>query len=428
MRTAWNIFLFLALPATVQLASGQWLEFPGPDAGTIASFTYSHGMLFAGNPGGVFRSPDLGISWSAVNEGLTDLAVWSLTAHRGFLFVGTNDSGVFRSSDDGLQWHPARSGLTDTHVRALATDGNALYVGTLGGVFRSLDDGASWVAMDAGMTTPYVRTLACARGGVLAGTLGGGVYVSDDSGRTWSERNLGLTNTSVMSIAISGSRIFAGTYGGLFMSTNDGARWMKLDPTGVNPIPRIGPGAEPTSAFLEPKTVYTLAVYGQRVFIAMMEKGVYTSTDGGATWESLNGGLVNRSFYSIYVTSSDLYVGGFGGGIGRLPLKELATKVDDAEEEEPEAVSLSQNFPNPFNPTTSIRYQIPPARPSEARVMISLEVFDLLGQRVATLVNEEQSSGSHTVTWDATGVVSGTYVYRLKVGSVTRSRAMVLLR
>jgi photosystem II stability/assembly factor-like uncharacterized protein len=428
MRPAWNILLLLALPATVQLASGQWHELPGPDGGTVASFTISRGELFAGNPGGVFRSSDLGTSWGEVNGGLTDLAVWSLTAHHGFLFVGTNDSGVFRSSEDGLRWQPASAGLTDTHVRALATDGSTLYVGTLSGVFRSLDDGVSWVAMDAGMTNPYVRTLACSRGAVFAGTLGGGVYVSNDSGRTWSERNLGLANTSVMSIVVSGSRIFAGTYGGLFMSTNEGARWMKLDPTGVNPIPRIGPGRESTSAVLEPKTVYTLAVYEQRVFIAMMEKGVYTSTDGGATWESLNGGLVNRSFYSIYVTQSDLYVGGFGGGVGRRSLKEIATEINDAEEWTPESSSLSQNFPNPFNPTTSIRYSIPPARPSEMRRMISLHVFTLLGQQLATLVNEEQSSGSYTVTWDATGVASGTYIYRLTVGSVTRSRAMVLLR
>ena len=92
----------------------------------------------------------------------------------------------------------------------------------------------------------------------------------------------------------------------------------------------------------------------------------------------------------------------------------------------PQGFALGQNYPNPFNPSTLIPYQIPTA----ARVR--LEVFNLLGQRVATLVDGEQSAGAHTAQWDATdatgrAVGAGVYIYRLSSGGATVSRRMVLI-
>jgi hypothetical protein len=83
---------------------------------------------------------------------------------------------------------------------------------------------------------------------------------------------------------------------------------------------------------------------------------------------------------------------------------------------------LMQNFPNPFNPQTTIRYHLP----RNARV--SLEVFNLLGERVALLVDEEQAPGSRTVQWDATGQSSGVYFYRLQAGGFVEIRRLVLVR
>ena len=87
---------------------------------------------------------------------------------------------------------------------------------------------------------------------------------------------------------------------------------------------------------------------------------------------------------------------------------------------------LGQNYPNPFNPSTLIPYQLPaPAR-------VRLEVFNILGQRVATLVDGQRPAGFHTATWDATdasgrGVASGVYLYRLLGGGERLTRSMVLL-
>ena len=88
--------------------------------------------------------------------------------------------------------------------------------------------------------------------------------------------------------------------------------------------------------------------------------------------------------------------------------------------------ALGQNYPNPFNPSTIIPYQLPTAG------HVRLEVFNVLGQRLATLVDAEQSAGMHTAQWDATdaagrAVGAGVYIYRLSNGGMTESRRMVLV-
>lgn len=88
----------------------------------------------------------------------------------------------------------------------------------------------------------------------------------------------------------------------------------------------------------------------------------------------------------------------------------------------PEKFELSQNYPNPFNPSTKIKYQIATSNP------VSLKIYDVLGNEVATLVNEIQSTGNYEVTFDASSLSSGTYFYRLQTGSLVESRKMILLK
>jgi hypothetical protein len=85
-------------------------------------------------------------------------------------------------------------------------------------------------------------------------------------------------------------------------------------------------------------------------------------------------------------------------------------------------VSLNQNFPNPFNPTTQITYQLP--READVR----LEVFDMAGRRVATLVNQSVSAGTHTVSFDGSNLSSGIYMYRLQAGSAVITRKLSLIK
>ena len=88
----------------------------------------------------------------------------------------------------------------------------------------------------------------------------------------------------------------------------------------------------------------------------------------------------------------------------------------------PAELVLAQNYPNPFNPSTVISY----ALPEQAHVRVT--VYDLTGRRISTLVNEEQSPGSFEVTWDASGLASGMYIYRLEAAGQTLTQRMTLIK
>ncbi len=88
----------------------------------------------------------------------------------------------------------------------------------------------------------------------------------------------------------------------------------------------------------------------------------------------------------------------------------------------PKAFGLEQNFPNPFNPTTNIIYDIP------TQSHVTLTVFDVLGHEVATIVNEVQAAGRYKAVFDASALASGVYLYRIQVGSFVDSRKMIVVK
>ncbi len=115
----------------------------------------------------------------------------------------------------------------------------------------------------------------------------------------------------------------------------------------------------------------------------------------------------------------------FDGSLGNPPVGVAEGK------ELPASFSLLQNYPNPFNPSTSISFDIPvgtygPASPAGRRT--SLQVYDLLGREVATLVNEPKEPGRYTVQFNGSGLASGVYYYRLQAGTFTATRKLLLLR
>jgi hypothetical protein len=83
---------------------------------------------------------------------------------------------------------------------------------------------------------------------------------------------------------------------------------------------------------------------------------------------------------------------------------------------------LMQNFPNPFNPSTSINFSLPKSTD------VSLKIFNVIGNEVETLVSKRMNAGAHTVQWDATVYSSGVYFYRLQAGEFTETRKLVLLK
>ena len=98
------------------------------------------------------------------------------------------------------------------------------------------------------------------------------------------------------------------------------------------------------------------------------------------------------------------------------------SNVVEAEVISVDKFELSQNFPNPFNPSTSIKFSLPAAS------NVKLSVFNLLGQEVKTLVNGFKTAGSHTITFDASELSSGIYIYKIEANNFTQSRKMTLIK
>jgi len=88
----------------------------------------------------------------------------------------------------------------------------------------------------------------------------------------------------------------------------------------------------------------------------------------------------------------------------------------------PDKFQLFPNYPNPFNPTTTIKYSIPHAS------LVNIQIYDILGRKVATLINEVKSAGTYTATFNAATMPSGVYFYRLQAGSFTETKKLLLLR
>jgi len=122
---------------------------------------------------------------------------------------------------------------------------------------------------------------------------------------------------------------------------------------------------------------------------------------------SWNGGNVSTGWYI-----DDININGYVTGFEEEP-----------NNIQPYDVKLFQNYPNPFNPTTTIKYALPKAS------KVKLGMFNVLGQKVAALINARQAAGYHEVTFNANGLPSGIYYYRLEAGErIVKTRKLVLLK
>jgi hypothetical protein len=125
----------------------------------------------------------------------------------------------------------------------------------------------------------------------------------------------------------------------------------------------------------------------------------------------------SRTYSSLY--GIDDYVTGYvidGVSFGTL------SAVDSSRISIPAAYVLRQNYPNPFNPSTTISYALP------TQSLVTLKVFNVLGQEVATLVNGLENPGNKSVEFNAAGLPSGVYFYRLQAGSYSGTKMLMVVR
>lgn len=143
------------------------------------------------------------------------------------------------------------------------------------------------------------------------------------------------------------------------------------------------------------------------------------TADSPVTWKAMYesyyyDNMTNEMFTDSLVIYLDVET-------GEVLYSEL-TVDSELEDETPDRIQLGQNYPNPFNPSTNIPFEL-----SKSGV-VSLEVFNLLGQKVATLTNELYTAGRHTVTWNASSYSSGIYFYRLTAGDVIQTKKLMLIK
>jgi hypothetical protein len=254
---------------------------------------------------------------------------------------------------------------------------------------------------------------------------------------TWSTLGTGSSNGvsggGVTALAVVGNEVFVG---GAFISAGGvSANGVARFNTQTNTWSSLGTG----SSNGVNSTVTALAVVGNEVVVG----GVFTSAGGVSanrvarfntqtnTWSSLGTGSsngVNNQVYALAVVGNEVFVGGeftLAGGIASTFIARWnsgTSRVEQLSPTAPKTFLLEQNYPNPFNPSTTIRYQLPVA--SE----VKLEVYDVLGKKIATVVNERQSAGSYQVVWNASGLSSGTYFYRLQAGTFVETKKMIMVK
>ncbi len=109
-------------------------------------------------------------------------------------------------------------------------------------------------------------------------------------------------------------------------------------------------------------------------------------------------------------------------GFNVLGAPAVVTEIIEENTINPDEYTLYQSYPNPFNPTTNIKYSIP------KKDKTTIKVFDILGREVVTLVNENQNAGTYIVPFDGSNFASGVYFYSIRSGSFIETKKMILLK
>lgn len=204
------------------------------------------------------------------------------------------------------------------------------------------------------------------------------------------------------------SRIYGGHHmSGVYISDNYGSDWRE-------PVDYFGVEG---GIIIDPQDNNVLYAGGR--------DGIFLSEDAGSSWVMASDEVFFRvQDMDICDPISEppiLYLGTCGGGILRALL--TPTDVDDKEDlVSPQKYILTQNYPNPFNTRTNIGFNIPKSG------NIKVDVYNIYGQHIRSLVNQKYESGQYIITWDASGMASGIYFYRLTTGDNSITKRMTLLK
>lgn len=375
--------------------------FFGTDIGALQVDPYDSRLLYASVFGQDMESNDIdlstdgGFTWKVLFIGHVSPApvieIDPITNTTVYVAVGPGN--IRRSTNQGQTWdtipepEAAYTGAELTSLAVAPSNDSILYVGYTTGIFKSADKGNTWQSLDLGFGMHSQTLLAVdprSADTVYAAVFPspqfpsylGGVYKSTDGGKTWKEADSGLTDQDkqIMSMTINpknADQIFIGLYG-----------------------------------------------YGTQ------GKLCFQSTSGGDRWRDFTNGLPDSGLVNCIDidTANNRMYAGVGGYLRGLYTTDIITGVNAPVPIIPSKYHLLQNYPNPFNPSTTIMYDVP----RYSRVEIS--VYDVLGRKVGTLVDNWEQPGTYTVRFDASRLASGVYFYQLISESFFETKKMILLR
>ncbi|PIX94655.1 MAG: hypothetical protein COZ25_04465 [Ignavibacteria bacterium CG_4_10_14_3_um_filter_37_18] len=216
-RVSQLAIVLICMLFNVETLLAQWTQTNGPYGGTINCIISDTSNLYIGtNKGGVFLSTDDGLSWTALNNGLTNPTINALAFSGQNLVAGTEGGGVFLSENKGLTWTAVSFPIP--YVTAFTSLGNNLFAATWDGIYLSKDNGVTWAF--SGLWNTYVSSLSTDGLNILAGTHRLGLFISSDTCKTWiaSDSGISLSSKWVNTVLKDSAGIFAGTNEGVSLS------------------------------------------------------------------------------------------------------------------------------------------------------------------------------------------------------------------
>ena len=423
MKKLETFILLFFLVINFKTLKAQWIQAKGLNAYSVSSLAVSGTHIYAGTErNGVFLSTDNGVNWVQITSRLT-YRLNTIIVFGGYLFAGSQGGGISRFSDSSSTWEKVNSGLTDTvvMVTAFAVNNQGLFAGTLDGLFLSNNNGVTWKPVELGTeTNKTVLSLAVQGTNVYVGTNrydynGGGVFHSTDNGQTWPVNNNAGPFTSINKLVISGTNILAGTYeDGLFISTDSSKHWSSVN-TGLT--------SKDITALYSYNNKFLVGISGEdQNFIIYYN--IFISDNKASTWLQYNMGLTSNIYIYDFVVAGDNILAGTSQGVWIRSINDTVTTtaVNESKIMNPTVFMLFQNYPNPFNPITIIKYDLPKAG------RVTLKIYDVLGRKVATLINEEKPAGRYQVEFNGSSFASGVYFYRIQAGNYSSVKKMILLK
>jgi photosystem II stability/assembly factor-like uncharacterized protein len=361
-----------------------------------------------------FFSSDRGANWYATSWTLgsgTAYVVDYIVINTAVRYAMLSGGEVLKTADGGQSWSTSLSASGTGYTLAIAPGATGtIYAGRSGGLWKSTNSGASWSQIT---TTAAVKRVVMHPGYpnaadhlfILEERNGGtGVSRTTNGGTNWTSIDSGLPTTNDIQATVYSGYLYAATVSGVYRYDVAPASVTGVDGSGsAGQHPVVSWDAHPAADILGYKVYRSGCNVLDYSLIATVGTAVTSYTDEATT---IGGGGDGTIRY--YVTAYDNHP--FASDASSTANFDCDTRIERAGERGgtgiPAVYNLQPAFPNPFNPSTELRFELPEAS------AVRLSVFDVLGRRVADLVSGRFEAGYHAVTWDAAVAASGVYLAR----------------